>query len=152
MFRAAATSRLVGSAITALLLCACANQPDASRTLYERMGGESGVSLLVNELILNIAADDRIRHHFRSVHVAGFRRQLETHFCEIAGGPCHYDGRSMREVHARLGVSAADFNALVEGLMQAMDASGIDHATQNAFLARLVPMQRDIVVTSRTAD
>jgi hemoglobin len=50
-------------------------------------------------------------------------------------------------VAAHKGVHAtnADFNAVVEDLQKAMDKDGVPFATQNRFLARLAPMQHDIV-------
>lgn len=128
-----------------LMLAACANQSNAPDRLYTELGGEPGIARIVDGLIRNIAADARIRHHFTSLHIAGFRGRLETHFCEIAGGPCTFDGRSMRESHRLLDISDADFNALVENLIDAMDELDIDHGTQNRFLARLAPMQPNIV-------
>ncbi|MEX2258816.1 MAG: group 1 truncated hemoglobin [Woeseia sp.] len=128
-----------------LMLTACTNQATAPDRLYSELGGEPGITRIVEELIRNIADDPRIRHHFTSLHIAGFRDRLETHFCQITGGPCTFDGRSMRESHRLLDISEADFNALVEDLIDAMDGLDIDHGTQNRFLARLAPMQPDIV-------
>lgn len=128
-----------------LMLAACANQSSAPDRLYTELSGEPGIARIVDGLIRNIAADARIRHHFTSLHIAGFRGRLETHFCQITGGPCTFDGRSMRESHRFLDISEADFNALVEDLIDAMDELAIDHGTQNRFLARLAPMQRDII-------
>jgi hemoglobin len=51
----------------------------------------------------------------------------------------------MLQSHRDLEIRRADFNALVEVLQEAMDARGIPFATQNALLARLAPLHREIV-------
>lgn len=131
--------------LISLALTGCAANPEPATTLYEDLGGEQGIDALVNELIVEIAADDRIRHHFRGLHIGGFRNRLATHFCQITDGPCTFEGRSMRESHRLLDISRADFNALVEDIIDAMETLGIQHGIQNRFLARLAPMQPDIV-------
>ena len=51
----------------------------------------------------------------------------------------------MKDAHADLKITRADFNALVEVLQQAMREAGIPSATQNRLLALLAPMHREIV-------
>jgi hemoglobin len=51
----------------------------------------------------------------------------------------------MADAHAHLGITRADFNALVEHLQDAMDAARVPFATQNRLLARLAFSHRDIV-------
>jgi hemoglobin len=51
----------------------------------------------------------------------------------------------MAATHKGLHLHNADFNAVVEDLQKAMDALSIPFPTQNRLLARLAPMQRDIV-------
>ena len=71
--------------------------------------------------------------------------RLVEQICVEVGGPCVYTGRTMAESHASLAVTEADFNALVEDLVDAMDARGIPRRAQNRLLRRLAPMHRDIV-------
>lgn len=137
--------RVALTSMALLGLAACAGQPPSESSLYDELGGEHGIAAIVDGLIHNVAADERIRHHFRGIHVAGFRDRLETHFCDVAGGPCEWTGRSMREAHENLGIHPAAFNALVEALIDAMDDLAIGQGAQNAFLARLAPMQSEVV-------
>jgi hemoglobin len=58
-----------------------------------------------------------------------------------------YSGDDMREAHRGHGVSEGDFNALVEDLIDVMDANAVPLATQNRLLARLAPMHGDVVET-----
>ena len=71
--------------------------------------------------------------------------QLTEQLCQQAGGPCTYKGVPMKEAHESMDIGRRDFNALVEVLQQSMQAKGIPFAAQNAMLARLAPMHRDII-------
>ena len=68
-----------------------------------------------------------------------------THFCEAAGGPCKYKGKSMKDAHKGMGIATADFNALVGDLVAALDKAGVKTADKNALLGVLGPMKSDIV-------
>jgi hemoglobin len=51
----------------------------------------------------------------------------------------------MTAAHKGLHLTNADFNAVVEDLQAAMETCGIPFAVQNRFLARLAPMQHQVV-------
>lgn len=126
-------------------LTGCTSQQNKQETLFTQLGGHQGIEQLVDGLLHEIAADDRIVHYFRDVDVGLFRKRLIEHFCEVSDGPCHYSGATMVEAHKNLGINSADFNALVEDLMQVMKEQRISIAHQNRLLARLAPMYRDVV-------
>ena len=126
-----------------LLLAACATTPRTS--LYEQFGGQAGVEALVEEFLVRLLEDERINAQFAETDLVNLNDRLVEQFCVELGGPCTYTGRDMAQSHAGLGITEADFNALVEDLVDAMEARGIPRAAQNRLLARLAPMHGDIV-------
>jgi len=94
---------------------------------------------------VRLLEDERINAQFAGTDLVNLNDRLVEQFCVELGGPCTYTGRTMAESHAGLGITEADFNALVEALMDAMDARGIPRGAQNRLLARLAPMHGDIV-------
>ncbi len=64
---------------------------------------------------------------------------------QLADGPCTYRGRPMLAAHAGLETTQAKFNAVAEGMQAAMAQAGVPYWTQNRMMARLAPLQRDIV-------
>ena len=139
----------VGSALAALLFATGAAQaqsaPAVVDRLYEALGGQPGIARLVDELVPRLAADPRIGPSFKDTNLRELNKQLADQFCVVSGGPCRYEGASMKDAHATLRVDKADFNRLVELLQDSMDARAIPFAEQNRLLARLAPMHRDIV-------
>ena len=65
--------------------------------------------------------------------------------CQGTGGPCKYKGKDMKAAHKGMGISGADFNALVEDLVAALDKFKVKEADKKALLGALGPMQKDIV-------
>jgi hemoglobin len=65
--------------------------------------------------------------------------------CEATGGPCHYNGRSMKEAHAGMKVTTGEFNALVEDLAATLNKFKVPSGEQNELLAILGPLKGEIV-------
>jgi len=126
-----------------LVLAACASAPRAS--LYDQFGGRPGIEALVEELLVRILEDPRINADFADTDIINLNDRLVEQICVEVGGPCTYTGRGMAEAHAGLAITQADFYALVEALVDAMQARGIPPRAQNRLLHRLAPMHRDIV-------
>lgn len=133
----------LAAACVALLISACAHVPQ--RTLYEELGGQEGVAQIVELLLTRISEDPRIAEHFAAVDILNLNDKLIEQICFESGGPCVYTGKNMVEAHAARKVSHADFNALVEDLVWAMDQRDIPRPAQNRLLKRLAPMHSDIV-------
>ncbi len=133
--------------IIALLLAlgACAQQSPRDDSLYLALGEQAGIEAVVEGMLLKIAADPRIVHHFEDVDIQRVRDKLVEQFCMEAGGPCTYTGDSMEESHTGLNLTPSDFNALVENLQAAMTEQGIAMPAQNRLLARLAPMRGQII-------
>jgi hemoglobin len=125
-----------------LLLSASAH---ADEPLFFRMGGEAKLKAAVDELVVVMLADERINFVFAQTELTRFKHLLYTQLCELAGGPCIYDGRDMRTAHAKLPITNAHFNALTEDLYIAFERVGVSYSLQNELIALLAPMQRDIV-------
>ena len=117
----------------------------AEDTLFADMGGQAGIEKLVKASVDNYLADDRIKAIFDESNMDRIRMELTDQFCQVAGGPCVYKGHDMVAAHKGLHLTNANFNALVEDLQAAMDTCDISFATQNRFLARLAPYQREVV-------
>ncbi|APQ14443.1 globin [Pseudomonas oryzihabitans] len=136
-------SLLLATLLTTLL--GCTTQPPADDRLYQELGGQPGITRIVEGMLLNIARDERIRHYFANVDIGRLRRLLIQQFCAETGGPCRYQGASMAESHRGLNLQPADFNALVEDLQLAMQQEDVPERAQNGLLARLAP-QRGAVI------
>ncbi len=128
-----------------LLVCPLMAPAQPSDALYQAFGGKTGIQALMNDFVPRLKADARIGSHFKDTNPKHLAEQLTLQLCQLAGGPCRYEGPDMKTAHEHMDLRRADFNALVEQLQLSMDAKGIPFAAQNRMLALLAPMHRDIV-------
>lgn len=121
--------------------------PLADDSLYQAFGGEAGLTKLMDDFVNRLAADQRIGPFFKKPEVSLPRLKvlLTQQLCVVSGGPCKYVGKSMAAAHAAMGIDKANFNTLVEVLQVSMDAQGIPFGAQNRMLAKLAPMNQDII-------
>jgi len=149
--------RVVLGTLLAALLVVAAAQPvlandekqmgggKAQKSLYDRLGGKPAITAVVAEFVGNVGADNRINKFFAKTDLANLQVQLVNQICEASGGPCKYTGGSMKEVHKDMGISGADFGALVEDLVKALDKFKVPEKEKNELLGILGPMKSDIV-------
>jgi hemoglobin len=134
------------AAMVLLLASGAHAQPTPSTTpLYQSLGEKPGITALASDFVDRMKAHPRIGKMFDDIKPAYLKEQITDQFCEVSGGPCKYDGETMKNSHAQLGIDKAQFNLVVEILQAAMDAHGIPFTAQNQLLAKLAPMHRDII-------
>ena len=114
-------------------------------TLYDELGGASGVEALTEQFIREIAADERIRGRYRDTDIGRFHRMMKEQMCMRTGGGCEYTGDDMKRTHAGMDIQPNEFNAIVEALMRAMDEQGLPVSTQNRLLSLYAPMRAEII-------
>lgn len=123
----------------------------ASRSLYDRLGGKSAITAVVDTFVAHVAADARINKKFARSNIPRVKAMLVEQICAQTGGPCTYTGRTMKEAHRNMGVTEGEFNALVEHLVMAFNAFKVPKREQDELLAALGTMKGDIVEVQSTA-
>jgi hemoglobin len=137
----------------AMSLAACANMgapppppvAAAPATLYQRLGGQPAIVATVDRMVANVAADPRINRFFARTDIPHLKASLVDQVCQATGGPCVYKGPPMRVVHHNMRVTDADFNALVEDLVKALNSLNVPPPLQQELLGILGPLKPEIV-------
>ena len=119
-------------------------------SLYKRLGGKKAITAVVNEFISIVVADTRINKFFADTatdpkRVEKLRKNLVEQICAAGGGPCKYKGKDMKTAHQGMGITEADFTALVEDLVKALDKFNVGETEKNELLGALGAMKGDIV-------
>ncbi len=115
---------------------------DAALAAY---GGFAGLSKITQDFVERIQKNPSIGRFFKEADTERLQGMLTDQFCDVLGGGCKYGGKSMKEAHRQMKVASADFNALAEELQNALTAANVPFAEQNRLIAKLAPMQRDVV-------
>jgi hemoglobin len=114
-------------------------------SLYERLGGLDAITAVVDSFVGRCAGDDRINPKFERTDVPRLKKMLVDQVCDATGGPCTYIGRDMRTTHDGMGVTAGEFDALVEDLVATLDEFDVPKAEQDELLGVLGSMRGEIV-------
>jgi hemoglobin len=117
----------------------------ARQTLYERLGGKNAVVAVIDEFVARCAADSRISSKFARTDVPRLKAMLVEQVSAATGGPVTYTGRSMRETHDGMSVTAGEFDALVADLVATLNQFNVPQAEQQELLGILGPLRGDIV-------
>ena len=120
--------------------------PFGDDRLLAEFHGAAGVGRIVDELFDGVVKDPRTAEIFKATDMERLRRTLKEQLVYLLGGKADYTGRDMKTAHKDQGVQQTDFNILVEYMQVAMDHEKVPFRAQNRLLAKLAPMQRDVVV------
>ena len=133
------------TALTAFAFAGAAAAQAQTKSLYERLGGQAALVAVVDDFVVTVAADKRINHFFASTDIAHLKKEIVDQICNATGGPCSYTGKDMKTAHAGMGVTAVDFDALVQDLGKTLNKFKVPKKEQNELVAILAPLRGDIV-------
>lgn len=150
-------SMLAGALAIGLLATSCKKEeetptptPTPTPSLYTRLGGDVAITAVTDQFIQNVLADPTIADNFAATGADPyrfqlFRERLIDQLCDATGGPYTYKGANMYDAHDGMNITDAEFGALVNALVAALDQFQVPAAEKNELLGILGPMQTDIV-------
>jgi len=138
------------------------------KPLYDRLGGNGGIHLIVDDFINRALADPRVNwdrigvkrgglslHRGDSVtwdSNAGNVKILKLHmeqFIGLAtGGPATYTGKDMKSAHADMHITNPEYDATIGDLKATLDNLQIANQEQKELLA-IIESAREQIVTER---
>lgn len=147
--------KFAGAGLLVASSLAFAQTPYTDDSVYRGLGGKEGIARIVESLFEITLFDPRIKETFDGFDIPVVKERLAEQICEFAGGPCKYTGkykdRDMKTVHEDMKLNNMHFNALAEDLQIAMERNNVPSAVSNKLIAKLAPMQRDIVTAGGDA-
>jgi hemoglobin len=115
------------------------------QSLYDRLGGREAIVAVIDDFVGRCAADSRINGKFARTDIPRLKAMLVDQVDSASGGQATYRGRSMRETHDGMAVTAGEFDALVEDLIATLNGFNVPGAEQGELLGILGPLRVDIV-------
>jgi hemoglobin len=127
-------------------------------SLYERLGKRDALQGIVEELMGNVLADNRISKLFeRDKKDKDRSKQLQARMvaelCVVAGGgdECGYDGKSMLDAHKGMNITQAQWDAFMEDLAIAMKTRGLDDGLSKELASKLEEQTKTDILTAAPA-
>jgi len=137
------TIKLLATLLLTLMIAACAHTP-AEKSLFDRIGGIPVLTVVVSETIDQTSSDPKIKRSFEGVKLAKLKESVVNQLCRLTGGGCEYDGETMKNAHADLKITTAEFELFVQAFRDALNRH-VATREKNELLKILAPMKRDIV-------
>lgn len=143
------------------------NIVQGKQALFDRLGGEAGISNIVADFLPRVLQDPRVNWQRRGVNTGGWftRGQpvawtpspgntavLHKHLVQFlslaTGGPARYDGKDMKAAHDGMKIANSEFDAAVGDLKASLDKLQIPNKEQKELLA-IIESTRPQIVTER---
>jgi hemoglobin len=125
------------------------------QSLYDRLGGEEGITMIVDDFINRAIADPRVNWERKGIRRGGVMgigdksvewqpsgdnvTKLKKHMVQFitlsSGGPTKYEGGEMKQVHQGMKITNAEFDAAIGDLKATLDSKGVGAAEQKELLA-----------------
>jgi len=114
-------------------------------SLYERLGGEAGITELVDAFYDRVLADELLAPYFAGVAMDRLRLMQREFFSAATGGPSAYGGGSLRDVHAGRGIGTRELTRFFDHLVETLGDRGLDRDDVDEIAHRLGLAADDIV-------
>jgi hemoglobin len=134
-------------------------------SLFDRLGGEAGISNIVADFMPRALQDPRVNWERKGVKHGAFTfhrqsssawsatpgsiAQLQQHLVQFlalaTGGPAHYEGKEMKTTHAGMHISNPEFDAALGDLKASLDKLQIPNKEQKELLAIVETTRPEIV-------
>jgi hemoglobin len=117
----------------------------AEQSLYERIGGAPAVDAAVDVFYRKVLSDDRISHYFETVDMEAQHAKQKAFLTFAFGGPNNYTGQDMRRAHAKMNLTEADFDAVMENLAATLQELGVSEQDIGQAAAVALSVKADVL-------
>lgn len=92
-----------------------------TQSLFTRIGGMAAVDAAVDIFYGKVMRDERIRHFFTHIDMEKQAGKLKGFMAFALGAPIPYQGKTLREAHRHMQLTADHFNAVAGHLVATLD-------------------------------
>jgi len=124
-------------------------------TLWDRLGGEAGVSKVVDDFVAAAAPDPKVNFFRKGIpgaevdpkelDVKALKKQTVAIISQHTGGPLKYTGKSMKEIHKGMQISNEEFNAAAGHLKKALEDNKVAPGDITKVMDLVGSTRKDIV-------
>lgn len=120
------------------------------KKLYDRLGGASGISKLVDDIVEAHMINPAIQARFLPLKDDPEKLELvkkhnRQFFSAGSGGPETYEGQDMPAAHRGMNISEAEYLHTIDDIMASLDKNNIDEQTKSEVLAIVYSLKDQIV-------
>jgi hemoglobin len=123
----------------------------ADKPLWDRLGGEKAVRLVVHDFVAAAAGDPKVnftrggKYPLDADGVKKIEQLLVEQVSSVAGGPLKYTGRDMKTTHAGMKITKDEFAALAGHLVKTLQAYKVPQKEIDELVGIIATTMKDIV-------
>lgn len=119
-------------------------------SLYERLGAADGIAALVDDIVDAHLSNPTIKARYQPLAADPERfeqakQHLRTFLGMGSGGPEKYQGRNMVDTHRGMNISAAEYMAAMDDIMNTLEAHDIDEQSRKDVLFIAYSLKNEIM-------
>lgn len=114
-------------------------------SLYDRLGGEEAIYAIAADIFDNHSKNPVIKARYVNSDRAEVIRKVGEFFAAGVGGPHPYTGKDMRTAHTSMNINEAEYMAVLDDVMAALDKHGVGQREKEEVLAILYGLKDEII-------
>jgi hemoglobin len=126
-----------------------------AKTLWDRLGGEEGVTRIVDDFVNAAAADPKVdffrhgKYKPDAVEIAKMKREMVEQVSQATGGPLKYNGPDMKKVHRDMGITDAQFDATAAHIKKALEKNKVAEQDVATVMAAINSYRKEVVAPTK---
>jgi len=117
----------------------------ATPTLYDRLGKRPGIEAIATDIFNNHKSNPIVRNRYANSDPATVIRLVTEMCCAGFGGPETYTGRDMITAHTGMNINEAEFVAVCDDVLSALDKHSVGQKEKDEILCILYSLKNQIV-------
>lgn len=97
----------------------------SEESLYERLGGEDKIREIATDILDLHLDNDTVRVRYQDSDREKVIQRVTEFICAGTGGPQEYTGKDMVTTHRGMNINEAEYIAVIDDIMEALDKNGI---------------------------
>jgi hemoglobin len=156
------TRRGISSALAAIALVAAVpysvfaqgTAETKQASLYDRLGGLAPISVVVSDFIDALVPDTLLNANpaidaaRKRVPAPYLKYHVTALVCQVTGGPCHYEGRTMKDSHAHLNITEREWDRMATIFKEILAKHNVPAKETQELLDIVGSTKADIVVAA----
>jgi hemoglobin len=126
------------------------------KSLYERLGGLKGITLVVDDFIDRLVNNATLNKN-KAIDAGRkaspppyLKFQVSELVCEATGGPCKYTGKNMKDAHAHLHITETEWKIMAADFKKSLDKFKVPQTEQKELFDIVGKTKADIVTVDDT--
>jgi hemoglobin len=117
----------------------------STASLYDRLGGEAKIYAIAADIFNNHIQNPVIKARYVDSNRAEVIRKVGEFFAAGVGGPHPYTGKDMQSAHLGMNINEAEYMAVIDDVLAALDKHGVGSREKEEVLAILYGLKAEII-------